>query len=250
MEARQQKFMYDERLSWGARVYLSEISKYFGTPVDCRVDDKFFSTLFKVSERQVRTWRSELKKLGYLREEENEVGQKVSRYQPDFENHITEPEQMRVRYCTKEGKFIDNVFDAIFYFEKLLSATPLPKKFALNINSVFNIFANCLFDERYYNLKIGGEILNQEMYQFIIEHISVDYIFSVAQRIMNHYTTIKNLSLYVLTALVNEFKGDYNLFREHPGYAKHREELRELARKYPPLPPAGTINEYKQKWRS
>ena len=81
MEARQQNFMYDERLSPMARIYLAEISKYFGTPVDCLDDNLYFATLFKTTDRQIRNWKNELKSFGYL-EQKKSNNRKTLEYIP------------------------------------------------------------------------------------------------------------------------------------------------------------------------
>ena len=58
-EPRQPRFMYDTRLTFGARIYLAEVYKYYQTPVDFIVDDSYYATLFGLKDdRQVRRWRT------------------------------------------------------------------------------------------------------------------------------------------------------------------------------------------------
>lgn len=229
MEARQPRFMYDTRLSPMARIYLSEVYKYFATPVDCLVDDLYFATLFKTSERQVRNWRAELKEFGYIDEKKNELGRKVTRYAPDINNYVDNTKDIvPVHYTTKEGQRISNTLEAFAYFDGLVEDSKLPRKFKLEIRSFCHIFANSLFDERYYNIKPASVkvVLTEEFYQFVVEHFNINIIFETAMRVMRRFVEIRNLNLYVLTAIANLYQGDWELFTNHPAYQKVMEERR------------------------
>lgn len=233
MEARQQNFVYDNRLTPMARLYLLEVYKYFGTPVDCEVDDKYFATLFKTNMRTVRNWRTELKNLGYIEEVTNQFGKKITQYTPNINNHFENGMEMRVVFKTKEGKVIENSIDAFTYFDEKISATRLNNKMASKVRLVCNVFANSIFQEQYYNLKMScGIILNQEFFQFVIEHFTIDYIYTMAGRIMNNYAMINNLNLYILASIAQEYKGDYELFRQNPAYLQAREDYKKWCSKF------------------
>ena len=232
MEARQQRFMYDNRLSWGARVLLSEISRYLGTPIDCRDDDLYFATLFKVSDRQIRRWKIELQEFGYLQTKKNELNQRVLEYVPDVNSHFTEHETLRVIYKTADGKLLTNTMEAFIYFDELVEKQQNLGKTANALRIVCHTFANSLFDERYYNISFSGFVITYEFLQYLVEHFRIDVIFSTAQRILRNYSKIQNLNLYVLSSLTSLYKSEFEIARKHPNYLKDREEFRKEAEQY------------------
>lgn len=235
-EPRQPRFMYDTRLTFGARIYLAEVYKYYQTPVDFIVDDSYYATLFGLKDdRQVRRWRTELKRCGYIKEELNRFGKKKTTYEPDINNRIEdEILPMRIIFKTKEGKIITNTIEAFNYFDGLIDNSKLPVKNASKLRSFCHIFANSLFDERFYNIQLSkaNQVMTEEFYQFIIFHFSIEIVYSTAMKVMDKFEKIVNLNLYVLTSLANLFKGDFELSKEHPGYKKHREEFRKEAEAY------------------
>ncbi len=231
MEARQQNFMYDERLSPMARIYLAEISKYFGTPVDCLDDNLYFATLFKTTDRQIRNWKNELKSFGYL-EQKKSNNRKTLEYIPDLENHKTPCEEMTVIFKTTEGKLLTSPIEAIMYFDEVIDQDTTLGKTANALRIVSHVLANSLFDERYYNICLAGFIVNYEFLQYVVEHFRTDVMFSTAQKILRNYTKIKNLNLYVLTAIVNLFKEEFEIARTIPDYIQGREKFRKEAEEY------------------
>lgn len=231
MEARQQKFMYDERLSPMARIYLAEISKYLGTPVDCLDDNAYFATLFKTTDRQIRNWKTELKNLGYLAQKKSD-NRKTLEYIPDLENHKMPHEEMTAFFKTADGKIITNAMEAIMYFDGVIDQDTSLGKTANALRIVAHTIANSLFDERYYNICLAGFIVNYEFLQYVVEHFRTDVMFSTAQRILKNYTKIKNLNLYVLTSIVNLFKEEFEIAKQNLNYLKMREQFRREAAEY------------------
>ncbi len=233
MEARQQRFMYDKRLSWGARVLLSEISKYYGTPVDCEDCDIYFATLFDVSDRQIRTWKSELKNLGYIESKKNGLNKRVLEYKPDLSAHDLESGNMGVIYRTADGKLLTNTMEAFVYFDDLIEKQQANLgKTANALRIVYHTLANSLFDERFYNISFSGFVITYEFLQYLVEHLRIDVVFSTAQRIVRNYAKIQNLNLYVLSSLTNLYKSEFELAKKNPNYVKDREDFRREAELY------------------
>lgn len=159
MEQRLRRFMYDENLSWGARVFLAEISQYYGTNIDCRKDDVYFSIIFNVQVRQIRRWRAELKQAGYIEETHNKFGEKILQYIPNMEERETfaNGKTKLVVYFTADNVPISNTLEAITYFDLVLEKDG--EYFTSAMKTEFRYFyqrlAETLFDEKFYNITLG-----------------------------------------------------------------------------------------------
>lgn len=233
MEARQQRFMYDKRLSWGARVLLSEISKYYGTPIDCEDRDIYFATLFDISERQIRTWKSELKKFGYIEVKKNNLNKRILEYKPDLSTHSLESGDIGVIYRTADGKLLTNTMEAFVYFDEVIEKQQANLgKTANALRIVYHTLANSLFDERFYNISFSGFVITYEFLQYLVEHLRIDVVFSTAQRISKNYAKIQNLNLYVLSSLTSLYKSEFEIAKRNPNYLKDREQFRKEAELY------------------
>lgn len=238
MEARQQRFMYDDRISPMCRIFLAEVSKYYGTPIDCLDDELYFATIFKTNERQVRRWKKELRELGYLRSAKSGTGRRIIEYVPDIQNHISEHGEMRVVYRTAEGKFLTNTLDALDYYNSYIDKyANFPDKLKGQLRIFCHTFANCLFDEKFINLRmeVSGAILTIEFLQYIVERFSLRVSWETIRRVMKRYNQIDNLNLYVLASISNIYWSEYQIAIGTPEYKEKRkiiaDEIAEFIKK-------------------
>ncbi len=228
MEQRLKRFMYDNELSWGARVMLAEISQYYGSPIDCRKDDVYFSIIFKVQVRQVRRWRAELKKLGYLEERYNKFGEKILQYVPNIEERdiVAKQSMNRIVYFTKDDLPISNTLDAITYFESVL--TKDGEYFTASMKTNFRYFcqmlASTLFDEKFYNISLGRVRTSQYMFQFIVESFNLETIFTCVQKVALQLEKVRDPQYYILTSTINAFKDKFDKLQRQEIYQAMKKE--------------------------
>ena len=235
MEARQQRFMYDDRLSPMCRIFLAEISKYYGTPVDCYNDDVFFATIFKVSTRQVKRWKEEGKKFGYLTYGKSETGRRTISYVPDVQNHVSEHGEMRIVYKTPNGQFITNTLEALEYYNSYIdSFQQFPEKLKGQLRIFCHTFANSLFNEKIINLRMesSGAILTTEFLQYVVERFNFRIAWRTIQGVIKHYTEIDNLDLYVLASLSRIYWTEYQIAIETPEYKQKKKLLFDEVEKF------------------
>ncbi len=227
MEARQQRFMYDNRLSPMARIYLAEISKYYGTPIDCFDDDFYFSAIFKVSRRQITNWKQELKKYGYLKTVKFGDGRRCLEYCPDLQNQLIQGSQRKAIFLTSDRTLLRNTFEALNYYNSYIdSFTQFSDRIKGYCRIFCHTFANCLFDEQYYNMRmsVNGAVISQEFLQYVVEHFSLQVAWKTIQSVMRKYSQIEHLTLYVLASISKLYWEEYNIAKGLKNFEQHRKE--------------------------
>lgn len=226
MENRLQLFMYDDSLSPMARIFMAEISMYFGTPVECLDNEMYFAVRFKVTKRNVRRWKKELIDAGYLKSVKNEFGKRVLRYEPNIEHRKVDKE-MEVIFVTYEGIIIHNTFEALVYFNKYLDRLKLSDNVKGDLRIFCHTFANCLFDEKSYSLQFkNGAVTSLEFMQYIMAHWKMKIVFNTAMNVIKKYNGIDNINLYVLSSLAKLYKDEFEIAKKQKNYADFREQLK------------------------
>lgn len=207
---------FDKRLTPMARLFYAEVCGNVTVNSGCPVNDDYFAKLYDCSARQVRTWRAELKELGYTKEVSDSLGFKYilpSKFNYEEQiNTIQVSKEFEVTYYAPDGRAMSSVDDVLKYFYPLIENSQLPQTFQPNTRKFFTAFANTFFNIDYYNKKFTGTRFEttKEFYQYVIQVINPIDIYQKAEDIfLDKYSGIKQITYYVIAVIVNLYKDEF-----------------------------------------
>lgn len=205
---------FDSRLSPMSRIFYAEVCGNVTVDSGCPVNDEYFASLYGVSSRQVRTWRTELKKYGYTKEQTDKLGFKhILPTKFDYEEQINSlkvQKTLKATYFAPGGQRIENSDDALKYFQPLIESSGIPQTFQTNTRKFFNVLSNILFDLEYFHKQFSNFETTFDFFQFVIQTIKPVDIYQQAETIfLDNYSNIRQLGYYIVGVLVKTYKDEF-----------------------------------------
>ena len=227
----------DNRLSPMARIFYAEVCGNVTVNHGAIVNDNYYAKLFDVSERQVRTWRKELIEYGYTLEKiDTNIGMKCIFPTKTVEEKILamqglkKPKVLNIAYRTPEGKILRNASEAKVHYEAKINASYISEENKSKLFLFINTFLQCIYDDTYFNKIYANQKVTKEFFQFVLNCLTIDEIYSKALFIFSKEKNndIRQLDYYIITVIVNAYKDEFNSKIAHKNKQIKRKEMKKL----------------------
>ncbi len=207
---------FDKRISPMARFFYAEICANVTIKHGCRIDYDYFATLYGVTTRQVINWRNELLQFDYI----EEITDKITKLKYLLPKGTIKDKMLKtqglslsrnISYKIKDGQILKSPSEAKIHFSAMINAQMFPEKVNTKLLYFLNTFLECIYDSSYFYKQYGAIKVTQEFFQFVIDNLTIDEIYSTAMYVFNEerYSDIRQPDYYILTCIANKYADEY-----------------------------------------
>ncbi len=227
----------DNRLMPMTRLFYAEVCANITSNHGAFINDDYYAGLFEVSPRQVRKWRNELVEFGYTVEKhDSNTGIKCIYPTKTVEENILrqqglrKPKAVEITYTTRDGKILHSASEMKQHYHAMINLSSLPDDKKSKLLMFINTFIESIFDDVYFNKIYAGQKCTKEFFQFVIDCLTLDEIYSKALYVFDNekYPEIRQPDYYILTCLANAYKAEYNSKTLHGIKNEKRKEFKKL----------------------